>query len=128
MLKLTSALTVTGLAAALSAAPIMADAKTDDTKTKHRVHHSAHVAPPPVGFVGSRSPRVETDQRSWLDPGVGPQENSGQGSHYVQSVTTLSLTPDQMYTGRFGNETLPRRFEIPTDEGPQIEFWTPAFR
>ncbi len=127
MLKLTSALTATSLVVALLAAPAQANAKTADAKTKHRVHHSAHVAPPPVGYEGSRS-QVETDQRSWLDPGAAPSQNSGEGSHYVQTLTTLSQTPDQTYDWRFGNETLPRRFEVPSDQGPLLEFWTPAWR
>jgi hypothetical protein len=132
MLKLTSALTVTGFVAASLAASTTVYAKTADTKTKHRPqHHSIRVVPPPVGFVDSRS-QVKTSQRSWLDPGaVMPQNNGngGVGPHYVQTLTTLSQTPDQTYEGnQFGNETLPRRFEIPSDQGPLIDFWTPAPR
>ncbi len=68
------------------------------------------------------------NQRSFLDPGPAPQLNDRDGAHYVQAVTTLSRTPDQAFNSHFGNETLPRPFEIPTDQGPLVEFWTPAFR
>jgi hypothetical protein len=118
MLRFTSALIAVGFAAAAWATP--AAAKT----IKHRIHHRAPVA---AAYVDPRPP-LEVNRRSWLDPGtVAPQ---GSEERYVQANTVLSQTPDQMYTGRFGNETLPRRFEIPTGahEEPLVDFWTPAPR
>ena len=49
---------------------------------------------------------------------AGPVVPQGSMERYVQAGTVLNLTPDQMYTGRFGNETLPRRFELPMRKTP----------
>jgi hypothetical protein len=118
MLRFTPALIAAGFAAVALAMPANAT-----TKTKHRIYHHRVVA----AYVDPRPP-LEVNRRSWLDPGTAVPQGSQE--RYVQANTSLNLTPDQMYTGQFGNETLPRRFEIPTGEReePLVEFWTPAPR
>jgi hypothetical protein len=128
MLKLTSTLTAAGLVAASLAVSTAVYAETADTNTKHRTQqHSTRVVPPPVGFVESRSQIDQLNRRSWLDPGSGPSEQSGNvGPAYVQSQTILNTIPASGYTERLGYRALPGPFDIPTDQGPLIEFWTPA--
>ncbi len=113
MLRSTSALIAVGLTVAALATPATA-------KTKHRVH--AH--PTPVAFHDPRPP-LEVNRRSFLDP--GPVVPQGSMERYVEATTTLSQTPDQMFNSHFGNETLPRRFEIPARDEPLVEFWTPRY-
>lgn len=115
MSRFTSALIAIGCAAAL-AAPGAAIAKT-----KHRTYHHQ---PAPYVYNDPRPP-LEVNRRSWLDP--GPVVPQGSMERYVQANTVLNLTPDQMYTGRFGNETLPRRFQLPMRQEPVVEFWTPGY-
>lgn len=98
----------TKIAAALVvafAATAFAVPATASTKIKQRVHHRVVDV---VNFYDPRPP-LAVNQRSWLDS--GPVVPQGSMEHYVEANTILNLTPDQMYTGRFGNETLPRRFE-----------------
>jgi hypothetical protein len=92
---------------------------TANAKLKQRIHHRVIQV---VNFIDPRPP-LTVDQRSWLDP--GPVVPQGSMEHYVEANTILNLTPDQMYTGRLGNETLPRRFELPARQDPLVEFWTP---
>ena len=133
MLRLTSALTAAVLVGTL-AASTAADAQTTDSRTKHRVHRqtTTHAAAPsgragarPMGLARSG---VDANERSFLDPGKVPLQRNDGGAHCVQAVTSLSQIPNEAYTNRRGDETLPRPFEIPTDQGPLFEFWTPAFR
>jgi hypothetical protein len=118
MSKFATALIATCVTAAIAATPAIA-------KTKHRVHH--HPAYQVTTYVDPRPP-LEVNRRSWLDP--GPVVPVGSQERYVQAMTVLSQTPDQTFNFHFGNETLPRRFELPIkqEEYPLVEFWTPAPR
>jgi hypothetical protein len=117
MSKLASALIAAGFTAAIAATPALA-------KPKHHVHRYPVRQ---VVYTDSRPP-LEVNRRSWLDP--GPVVPIGSEQRYVEISTSLGQTIDQTFTGRFGNETLPRRFELPIkqEEYPLVEFWTPAPR
>lgn len=117
MSRFTPALLAILVAATALAVPTMASAKA-----KHRVVHH-YRQPAPVMVYQSNQPPLTVNRRSWLDP--GPVVPQGYEERYVQANTTLNLTPDQMYTYRFGNETLPRRFNVPGRQEPLFEFWTP---
>ncbi|MGO9008269.1 MAG: hypothetical protein ACLQIQ_18675 [Beijerinckiaceae bacterium] len=108
------------IALAFTAAALAVSAPAN-ANTKHRLHrHAVHV----VDFYDQRPP-LTVNRRSWLDPGpVVPQGNM---QHYVEANTSLNLTPDQMYTDKFGNDLLPRRFDPPGRPEPLVEFWTPRF-
>jgi len=117
MLRHTPALLAACLAVAL-VAPTVASAKV---KHVRHVHHYRH--PAPVMVYDDERPPLTVNRRSWLDP--GPVVPQGYMQRYVEASTSLNLTPDQMYTYKFGNETLPRRFQDPGRPQPLIEFWTP---
>jgi hypothetical protein len=117
MLRFTSVPLVIALAAAFGA-PTAADAKVK----YHTIHHR-HFYPVPVADYGVRQPPLTVNRRSWLDP--GPVVPVGSMQRYVEGATVLNLTQDQMVTDRFGNGTLPRRFDPPGKPGPVFEFWTP---
>jgi hypothetical protein len=116
MLRFTSVPLVLLLAAAFGA-PTAADAKVKHHFVRHR-----HLVPV-VAEYGTRQPPLTVNSRSWLDP--GPVVPQGYMERYVQGATVLNLTQDQMVTDRFGNGTLPRRFDPPGKPGPVFEFWTP---
>jgi hypothetical protein len=84
-------------------------------------HHRGHV------YVYSDSrPPITVNKRSWLDP--GPVVPQGSMENYVTESTVLNQTPDQAYyRSRFGNETLPRRFDLPGRPEPLVTFWTPGY-
>lgn len=85
---------------------------------QHRPH------PNVVVYVDPRPP-LDVNKRSWLDPGpVAPQ---GTMQNYVTENTIFNQTPDQVnYRSRFGNETLPSRFNPPGRRDPLVDFWTPG--
>lgn len=71
-------------------------------------------------------PPITVNKRSWLDP--GPVVQPGTMENYVNENTVLNQTPDQAYyRSRFGNETLPRRFDLPGRPEPLATFWTPGY-
>ncbi len=107
------ALIALAFAAAALAAPATASAKVKQRLHHRVVHFTFHDPRPPL----------TVNRRSWLDPGpVVPQGNM---QHYVEANTTLNLTPDQMFTSKFGNDILPGRFDPPGRPVPVVEFWTP---
>ena len=128
MRKTTLALTAAGFIAAALAASTSVNAETTDAKTKHRApQHTTRVANPPVGFAEPRSQVERLNQRSWLDPGTSSsQQITGNGPAYVQAQTVLNTNPSSGYTERLGYRPLPGAFDIPSDLGPFIEFWTPG--
>lgn len=66
-------------------------------------------------------PPITVNKRSWLDP--GPVVQPGTMENYVNENTVLNQTPDQAYyRSRFGNETLPRRFDLPGRPEPLATF------
>lgn len=114
MNRFIAALIVLACAAAALAVP----ATASSAKKLHVRHRVTHVAV----FRDPRPP-LTVNRRSWLDPGPVVPELSE--DRYVQANTILNLTPDQTFTGKFGNETLPRRFELPIRQEPTVVFWTP---
>ncbi|MGP0059034.1 MAG: hypothetical protein ACLPID_07100 [Beijerinckiaceae bacterium] len=107
------ALIALAFAAAALAAPATASAKVKQRLHHRVVHFTFHDPRPPL----------TVNRRSWLDP--GPVVPQGSMQHYVEANTTLNLTPDQMFTSKFGNDILPRRFDPPGRPEPLVEFWTP---
>jgi len=106
--------------AAVAAMCVFASGASAATKTPHhRTHQNMSVYNVP-------RPPLTVTKRSWLDPGqVVPQ---GSMQDYVTENTIFNQTPDQAYyRSRFGNETLPRRFDLPGRPEPLAEFWTPPF-
>jgi hypothetical protein len=78
-----------------------------------------------MAYADSQPP-LTVNKRSWLDP--GPVVPVGSMEAYVTENTILSQTPDQNYDrSAFGNETLPRPFEVPGRQEPLATFWTPAY-
>ena len=70
------------------------------------------------------APPLTIQRRSFLDP--GPVAPVGSRNRYMQSITTLAAP---MYAeigvpGRFGYDTLPRRFDPPGRPQPVFEFST----
>ncbi len=83
--------------------------------------HHGHV----YVYRDSRPP-ITVNKRSWLDP--GPVVQPGTTENYMTQNTVLNQTPDQVnYRSRFGNETLPRRFDLPGRPQPVATFWTPPY-
>ena len=80
-----------------------------------------------TGFVYiDPRPPLTVNRRSWLDP--GPVVPEGSMQDYMTENTIFNQTPDQAdYRSRFGNETLPRRFDLPGRREPLVEFWTPTY-
>jgi hypothetical protein len=105
--------------AAVAAICVFASGASAATKTHHRTH------PNTIGYNDPQPP-LTVNKRSWLDPGqVVPQ---GSMQDYVTENTLFNQTPDQAdFRSRFGNETLPRRFDLPGRREPLAEFWTPPF-
>ena len=69
-------------------------------------------------------PPLTIQRRSFLDP--GPVVPVGSRDRYVQSITTLAVPvyAELGVPGRFGYETLPRRFDPPGRPQPLFEFST----
>ncbi|WP_374305485.1 hypothetical protein [Methylocella sp.] len=114
--------TGTGLRPALlllAAAALTASAVSAGAQTKHRRQTS------PVVAVANEAPPLTVNKRSFLDP--GPVAPVGSMSRYMTSQTTLNQLPNQVaQRSKYGNETLPRRFETPGRPSPIFEFDTPA--
>ncbi len=104
--------------AAIVAMSVLASGASAATKTPH--HR-------PNGIVyNDPRPPLTVNKRSWLDP--GPVVPQGSMQDYVTENTIFNQTPDQAdYRSRFGNETLPGRFDLPGRREPLVEFWTPAY-
>jgi hypothetical protein len=70
------------------------------------------------------APPLTIQRRSFLDP--GPVAPVGSRSRYVQAITTLAVPvyAELGVPGRFGYETLPRRFDPPGRPQPIFEFST----
>ncbi len=62
--------------------------------------------------VAAEQPLV-VKHRSFLE--LGKVVRVGSQSNYVQQNTVLRV-PDQAFTGKFGTEALPRRFDLPGSE------------
>ncbi len=109
---------IRGVSLAIAMASLLASGAVAATKTSH---HHGHV----YVYRDSRPP-ITVNKRSWLDP--GPVVPQGSLENYVTQNTVLNQTPDQAnYRSRFGNETLPRRFELPGRPEPVVTFWTPGY-
>ena len=110
---------VTGVwLAAFAAMSVLAANVAAQTTPHHRV---------PQGAItySNEQPPLTVNKRSWLDP--GPVVPQGSMEDYVTENTVFNQTPDQAYfRSRFGNETLPRRFELPGRPKPLVQFWTPG--
>jgi hypothetical protein len=103
-----------GVVAALS---LLASGALAATKTPP---HHPHL----VVYVDPRPP-LDVNKRSWLDP--GPVVQPGTMPSYMTENTIFNQTPDEVnYRSRFGNETLPRRFDLPGRREPLVDFWTPG--
>jgi hypothetical protein len=70
------------------------------------------------------APPLTIQRRSFLDPGVVAPV--GSRARYVQSITTLAVPvyAELGVPGRFGYDTLPRRFDPPGRPQPIFEFST----
>jgi hypothetical protein len=85
-----------------------------------------HPMPPNAIVYNDEQPPLTVNKRSWLDP--GPVVPQGTMENYMTENTIFNQTPDQVdYRSRFGNETLPRRFDLPGRSEPLVEFWTPGY-
>jgi len=70
------------------------------------------------------APPLTIQRRSFLDP--GPVAPVGSRSRYVQSITTMAVPvyAELGVPGRFGYDSLPRRFDPPGRPQPVFEFST----
>ncbi|MDB5642662.1 MAG: uncharacterized protein JWN07_1979 [Hyphomicrobiales bacterium] len=70
------------------------------------------------------APPLTIQRRSFLDP--GPVAPVGSRNRYVQSITTMAVPvyAEIGVPGRFGYDTLPRRFDPPGRPQPLVEFST----
>ncbi len=101
----------------VAATGLFASGASAATKTHHHPNGFVYIDP---------RPPLTVNRRSWLDP--GPVVPEGSMQDYMTENTIFNQTPDQAdYRSRFGNETLPRRFDLPGRREPLVEFWTPTY-
>lgn len=86
-----------------------------------------HQRSPVVEQYARERPPLTVTKRSYLDPAnIAPAGKTA--PNYVLMGTVLNLTSDKVFnTSAFGNDRLPRRFEVPGRPSPVVEFATPAY-